>query len=120
MSAGENQLFGTETIDKQHFTAFSQAHSTAASATRADPHAVVLMNPMGYIGRATNPQHWRIRVGTADRDTSLAIAALLAAKLQNTGKHVDFALPWDVPHSGDYDLDALFAWMKQVAQPRQP
>ena len=27
-----NQLFGTETIDKQHFTAFSQAHSTAARA----------------------------------------------------------------------------------------
>ena len=118
LSAGENQLFGTQRVDKQHFTAFSQTHRTAAGATRADAHTVALMSPMGYIGHATNPQHWRIRVGTADRDTSLAIASLLAAKLQNTGKHVDFALPWDVPHSGDYDLDELFTWMKQVAQAR--
>lgn len=118
LSAGENQLFGTEQTDKQHFTAFSQAHSTAADATRADPRTVAMMNPMGYLGQASTPRHWRIRVGTADRDTSLAIAALLTAKLQNTGHHVDFALPWDVPHSGDYDLDELFAWMKQVAQTR--
>ncbi len=118
LSAGENQLFGTETTDKQHFTEFSQTHSTSA-ATRADACAVAMMNPMGYIGHATNPQHWRIRVGTADRDTSLAIASLLTAKLRNTGHAVDFSMPWDVPHSGDYDLDELFAWMRQVAQAHQ-
>ena len=55
-------------------------------------------------------------MGTADRDTSLAIAAILAAKLQNSGKRVDFALPWDVPHSGDYDLDELFDWMDNIVR----
>ncbi len=115
LSSGENQLFGTAGTDKQHFTEFSQAHNTAAGATRADPHIVDMMNPMGYIGTAAAPDNWRIRVGTADRDTSLAVAAILTAKLRNSGKTVDFATPWDIPHSGDYDLDELFAWMKQTA-----
>ena len=70
------------------------------------------MNAMNY----TSPtQHYRIRVGENDRDTSLAIGLLLALKLQNSGKHVDYTLPWGVPHSGDYDLDELFTWMKSVA-----
>lgn len=116
LSSGENQLFGTAGTDKQHFTAFSYRHRTDPNATLADPQTVKLMNPMHYIGRNTSPQYWRIRVGTADRDTSLAIAAILAAKLQNSGKRVDFALPWDVPHSGDYDLDELFDWMDQTVR----
>ena len=116
LSSGENQLFGTADTDKQHFTAFSYRRRADPNATLADPQTVKLMNPMHYIGRNTPPQHWRIRVGTADRDTSLAIAAILAAKLQNSGKRVDFALPWDVPHSGDYDLDELFDWMDNIVR----
>ena len=75
------------------------------------------MNPLNYIGKpgVNLPQNWRIRVGTNDRDTSLAVSAVLAAKLQNSGQTVDYALPLDVGHSGDYDLDELFAWMKQVS-----
>ncbi|MGZ1155129.1 hypothetical protein ACXO28_05360 [Lactobacillus delbrueckii subsp. bulgaricus] len=34
----------------------------------------------------------------------------------NQGKEVDFALPWGIPHSGDYDLDDLFAWIDQIIQ----
>jgi len=45
-----------------------------------------------------------------------AIAAILAAKLQNSGKNVDMAMPWGVPHSGDYDLDELFAWMDGIVK----
>lgn len=75
------------------------------------------MNPLNYIGKpgVNLPQNWRIRVGTNDRDTSLAVSAVLASKLQNNGQTVDYALPWDVGHGGDYDLDELFAWMKQVS-----
>jgi hypothetical protein len=36
---------------------------------------------------------------------------ILATKLQNVGCEVDFAMPWDRGHGGDYDLDELFAWM---------
>ncbi|MGN6847761.1 hypothetical protein ACTHUE_20210, partial [Neisseria sp. P0021.S005] len=92
-------------------------HNTAANAEIADEETVKIMNPLNYIGKpgVNLPQNWRIRVGTNDRDTSLAVSAILTAKLQNNGQTVDYALPWDVGHSGDYDLDELFAWMKQVS-----
>lgn len=117
LSSGENQLFGTARVDTQHFTPFAMQRSTAAGATQADAQLVKMMNAMRYIGApaARTAPHWRVRHGTMDRDTSLAIPAILATTLQNKGYAVDFALPWDRPHSGDYDLDALFAWMAQVS-----
>ena len=45
-----------------------------------------------------------------------AIPVVLATKLQNNGFNVDFTMPWDQGHGGDYDLDELFAWMKQVCR----
>ena len=54
------------------------------------------------------------RHGAKDRDTSLAIPAILALKLQNSGKTVDFAVPWGQGHGGDYDLDELFNWADSV------
>ena len=115
LSTGENQLFGSQTQDKRHFTAFAAQNSTAKNAGRADAQTVKMMSPMPYIAQ-TPTQHWRIRVGTNDRDTSLAVSAILAAKLQNSGKSVDYALPWDVPHSGDYDLNELFDWIDGIAK----
>jgi hypothetical protein len=113
---GENGLFGTASIDARHFTAFGMEHSTAAAGTLADAQLVKIMNPMGYIGskEATTAQYWRIRHGTIDKDTSLAIPTILATTLANKGYDVDFALPWDRPHSGEYDLEELFAWIAQV------
>lgn len=116
LSSGENQLFGDEHQDTRHFTAYSAANSAVKGAGSAGRVAVKTMNPLSYISEKTVPQHWRIRVGTKDRDTSHAIAAILAAKLQNSGKNVDMAMPWGVPHSGDYDLDELFAWMDGVVK----
>ena len=118
LSSGENDLFGTARIPAQHFTAYSTAH-TAKPASTAASKLVNLMNPMYFIGntKAKSANFWRIRHGTADRDTSLAISAILAIKLINIGKQVDYALPWALPHSGDYDLDALFEWMASITQP---
>lgn len=48
--------------------------------------------------------------------TSFAIPVILATLLANQGKEVDFALPWGIPHSDDYDLDDLFAWIDQIIQ----
>lgn len=112
----ENNLFGTATIDNQHFTLFSQEHS--ADHTLADPATVMLMNPMYYIGTpgTAMARHWRIRHGAVDRDTSLAIPVMLAAKLRNNGADVDFALPWGQDHGGDYDLEELFAWTDQICR----
>ena len=116
LSSGENQLFGDANQDTRHFTAYSAQNSAVKGAGKADAATVKMMNPLTYISEKTAPQHWRIRVGTKDRDTSHAIAAILAAKLQNSGKNVDMAMPWGVPHSGDYDLDELFAWMDGIVK----
>ena len=45
--------------------------------------------------------HWYIRHGARDRDTAFSVSINLAAKLQNSGKDVNFKLPWNRPHSGD-------------------
>lgn len=117
LSSGENQLFGTGTIDKQHFTAYAQQHGTLAGASQADAETVKMMNPLSYIGAVgvATSTHWRIRHGTRDRDTSLAVPVILATTLQNKGHAVDLALPWDRPHSGDYDLEELFGWMERIS-----
>ncbi|MGN0945836.1 MAG: subtype B tannase [Megasphaera sp.] len=113
LSTGENQEFGTATIDKQHFTEYGETHSLTAGATLADKGIVKLLNPLNYIGKSgvKTAQYWRIRHGEADRDTTIAVPAVLAARLQQAGYTVDFASPWARGHAGDYDLDELFAWM---------
>lgn len=117
-SSGENNLFGTPSTDNRHFTEFSMQRNTASGAVRAQDKVVKMMNAMQYIGSkdARNARRWRIRHGTIDRDTSLAIPVILATALQNQGYAVDFAMPWDQGHAGDYDLEQLFAWMVRVAK----
>ncbi len=118
LSAGENNLFGSATTDNRHFTAFSVKHNTAQNAQTADAHTVKLMNPMAYLDDKTvkTAQHWRIRHGAKDSDTGFAIPVILATKLKNQGKDVNYAMPWGQGHGGDYDLDELFAWIDGVAK----
>ncbi len=111
----ENDEFGTTLVNARHFTAYSAQHSTVSAAS-ALAQTVRLMNPMNYIGAADTQtaKYWRIRAGTADRDTSPAVSAILSTKLMNTGASVDYTMPWNQGHGGDYDLPELFAWMDQV------
>ena len=112
----ENNVFGNATIDNQHFTTFSRDNSSDHSL--ADAASIKMINPTYYIGASgtTTAPHWRIRHGTVDRDTSLAVPVILATMLQNHGYNVDFAMPWAQGHGGDYDLDELFAWINQVCR----
>ena len=115
LSSGENQEFGTASIDKQHFTAYGETHSIT-TATTADKAVVKMLNPLNYIGKSQvqTAKYWRIRHGEADRDTAIAVPAVLALRLQQAGYEVDFASPWGQGHGGDYDLTELFAWMDTV------
>lgn len=97
-----------------HFTAFSMEHSTVPGAELADAAMVKRLNPTLYLDEADVAKHWRIRHGAFDRDTSPAIPVILATLLRNGGYDVDFALPWGLPHSGDYDLTELFAWIDEL------
>lgn len=116
LSTGENQEFGTATIDKQHFTEYGESHSLTADATLADKGIVKLLNPLNYIGKSgvKTAHYWRIRHGETDRDTAIAVPAVVALRLQQAGYDVDFASPWARGHAGDYDMDELFAWMDAI------
>jgi len=108
-------VFGNAKQDACHFTAYGSAHSRSGF-PEADPAVVRLMNPMNFIGEegtALAP-HFRIRHGSRDRDTSLAISAMLTLKLQEAGAEVDYHLPWGLPHAGDYDLEELFSWIERI------
>lgn len=112
MSSPENDLFGTADRDASHFTAFSTENSGMA----ADARIVKMMNPLPYIddSRAVKAPFFRIRHGERDRDTSLAVSAILNLKLMEAGVKTDYFSPWNTPHSGDYDLDELFKWIDGV------
>jgi len=130
-SSGENNLFGDKKTDNKNFTKFSFdiANKEAIEYYQkgkfndksikivipkmADKAIIKMMNPMNYIESAPT-KYWRIRHGAIDKDTSLAIPAILAIKLKNSGKIVDFAAPWGQGHGGDYDLDELFNWIDTI------
>jgi len=84
----------------------------------AKPIVVRLMNPMSFVDTkaTTTAGYWRIRHDTIGRDTSLAIPVILAKRPQNRGYSVDFAMPWNQGHAGDYDSEELFAWMEQICR----
>lgn len=115
LDAPENHLFGTVSIPAQHFTEFSYKNS-AQNGTLASPEIIRMMNPLYYIGtpHAATSRFWHIRYGTIDNNTSLATEVILATYLNNKGYEVDFALAWDRPHMGDYDLDELFEWIHEI------
>lgn len=114
----ENNLFGTNSVDNRHFTEYAQSHSKDPSATLADQQSIKMMNPMNYIGdkAAKTSKNWRIRHGAKDKDTGFAISVILATKLKNKGFNVNLELPWNKPHSGDYDLDELFNWADSICK----
>ena len=131
-SSGENNLFGDKKSDNKHFTKFSfdinnkiaieyfsegkfnDKNNKIVVPKMADKNIIKMMNPMSYINNNTSTKYWRIRHGAIDKDTSLAIPAILALKLKNSGKVVDFASPWGQGHGGDYDLEELFNWFDNI------
>ena len=118
--SGENSLFGTSTSDTNHFTITAALHDTTPNNDVYVENAkiVTMMNPMNYLGSpsATNAKYYRIRYGTADSNTSVAIPLIVGTRAQNLGYNVDMATPFGVDHAGDYDLQDLFNWMDSIVK----
>ena len=118
--SGENSLFGTSTSATNHFTITAALHDTTPNNDVYVENAkiVTMMNPMNYLGSpsATNAKYYRIRYGTADSNTSVAIPLIVGTRAQNLGYSVDMATPFGVDHSGDYDLQNLFNWMDSIVK----
>lgn len=117
-ASGENEEFGDERGSNVNFTDFSLQQATGKANAHVDAaisQMVKMMNPMYYIGAkgSTVAPHWYIRHGARDRDTAFPVPVCLALKLQNNGYDVDFFLPWNRPHMGDYSINELFQWCEQ-------
>ena len=116
-ASGENEEFGDETDSSLNFTEFT-AQKNGTTVSDAIRQNVRLLNPMSFIGdrKTTVAPHWYIRHGARDRDTAFPVPVNFATKLQNAGKNVNFLLAWNRPHSGDYALDELFAWIADIVK----
>lgn len=117
----ENNVFGNSDGTPANFTDFSlrhRLHDINATLDKDMVQRVFIMNPMNFISEnATSvAPHWFIRHGAKDRDTSFLVPINLATKLKNSGFDVNFFLPWNRPHSGDYNLDDLFNWIDNVTR----
>ena len=119
-ASGENDEFGDATGTSVNFTEYA-ATKTLSVLTDDIRHNVHLLNPMYFIGESDTDvaPHWYIRHGARDRDTSFPIPLNLALKLENAGKDVNYLLAWNRPHSGDYALDELFEWIRNITSPKK-
>ena len=120
-ASGENEEFGNEKGSAVNFTDFALRKATCKEKDTINSSIsenVRLLNPMRMMDEkeSTIAPHWYIRHGAIDRDTSFPIPVNLATKLENKGKDVNFKLPWNRPHSGDYALNELFAWMHSICR----
>ena len=117
----ENSVFGDAEGTPANFTDFSlrhRLHDEKATLSKEQEHRVDIMNPMNFIseGATSVAPHWFIRHGAKDRDTSFLVPVNLATRLKNSGYDVNFFLPWNRPHSGDYNLDDLFGWLDTITK----
>ena len=60
--------------------------------------------------------YWYVRHGMADRDTSFAVEASLYYAMLKDGtiKDINFGFAWLKPHSGNYDIQEVFAWLNTI------
>ncbi|WP_210588905.1 subtype B tannase [Streptomyces sp. GESEQ-35] len=120
LSAGENNLFGKDTTESRHFTAYGAKNDTTGLSSKrvpADiPETLDLMNPMYHLGNK-NParsKHWWIRLGTEDSDTSLTVSANIAAAADNLGDDVNHLYYWDEGHGANTDPGDFITWIAEV------
>lgn len=136
-NAGETNMFGTTSRVYSNFTEYSWMNNDIAGdnvgyadtgLTSAQyialPTTVVtkqvdLLNPMKYIAAtsSTTTPYWYIRNGTRDRDTaalvSINLARALAADTIDV-KDVNYAMAWNQPHGGNYDVPEAMAWIAKI------
>ncbi|MBR1934448.1 MAG: alpha/beta hydrolase [Muribaculaceae bacterium] len=116
-ASAENNVFGDDKGNPANFS-LTVTHVNGTVIDQATQKRVRLYNPMCFIDdmQSSVAPNWYIRHGARDRDTAFTVSINLATKLSNSGRNVDFALPYNRPHSGDYNLNDLFRWIKSIAE----
>lgn len=120
-SQAENTLFGYGDGTTSHFDAtlaellkddatygatFAEAMEKTDSEGKTVTERGNMYNPLYYLSgyydgyqKSTVADHWRIRTGIAQSDTSLTTEVNLALALKNYGADVDFATIWGEGHT---------------------
>ncbi len=115
----ENLLFGSANKATNVFTDYVAAR-LGTTVPQDVKDRVYLMNAMNFVGKkgSDNSPYWYIRHGTVDRDTAFTVPVALYTRLMNarSAREVDFDLALERPHSGDYLLEELFAWIAKVSK----
>lgn len=67
-------------------------------------------------GEADIAPYWYVRHGMDDRDTSFAVEAVLFYAIRSNKKisASDAGFAWLKPHSGDYDVEEAYSWLKKL------
>lgn len=120
-ASAENNVFGDAAGNAANFTNYSLRKTSgnpSAEISNAMRERVYMMNPMNFIsnGAGDTAPYWYIRHGAADRDTAFTVSINMYTKLAGAGYEVNFAMPWGVGHSGDYNLDKVFAWVNEMVK----
>lgn len=78
---------------------------------------IKMTNPIPYLmsDEGDSAPNWYVRYGMADRDSSFAVEAVLNAALESdsTIENLSFEFAWLKPHSGNYDVQEAYAWLKE-------
>ena len=110
-------LFGTETEDSRHFTTICLRRETGDPASELDAdlqQVIYMMNPMNYTANPGCAQHWWLRHGAIEMDTSLPVFVDFVTSLENQGKDVNGRLVWDGGHCADDDIEGPFPWLLNI------
>jgi len=131
--SGETNLFGSDSFAYSNFTEWSWNNNqvrgdgsgtddtglsfSAYLAANVNNLAtqIRLINPLAYLNTAADTApYWYVRHGMIDRDTAFAMQLVLyyAIRKDPTVREVDFKIPYLVPHSGNYDVQEAFAWIR--------
>ncbi|NML93967.1 subtype B tannase [Novosphingobium olei] len=134
---GENTLFGAADQAWSNFTPYGwEANDVAGDGSGADDAGLAwkgwithrgqplarqlrMIDPFSYLGaeaKARVAPYWYVRHGMIDRDTAFPVEIALSRAIAGDSavKELDFALPWMTPHSGDYDVQSAYRWLKKV------
>jgi hypothetical protein len=131
--SGETNLFGSPAFQYSNFTAWSWTNNAVkgdgsgsddtgltwsqylASSSNNLATQLKLINPLSYLNTAADSApYWYVRHGMVDRDTAFAMQTLLYYALKNDSsiKDVSFKFPYLVGHTGNYDVQEAFGWIK--------
>ena len=130
---GETNLFGPADVRYMNYTDWSWNNNAAlgdntgtddtglsfaqytALSTSTLAKQIKLINPIAYLNTTADAApYWYVRHGMVDRDTAFVMQTLLYQAIRNDAsvREVSFKLPYLVPHSGNYDVQEAFAWIK--------